>query len=70
MHVRYYADADIREHHEHVLRLLRQLHDEHGLVVEIERIDEQHGPIRSSLARCGLRRQKPSTHVTSNGIVL
>ena len=45
MRLRYYADSDIREHHEHVLRLLRQLHDDHGIVVEIDRIDEQHGPI-------------------------
>jgi hypothetical protein len=45
MKLRYYADADIREWHEQILRLLRTLHDDHGLVVEINRIDEQHGPI-------------------------
>ena len=45
MKLRYYADADIREWHEQILRLLRALHDDHGLVVEIDRIDEQHGPI-------------------------
>ncbi|WP_338739395.1 zinc ribbon domain-containing protein [Haloplanus salilacus] len=45
MKLRYYADADIREHHEHVLRLLRRLHDDHGIDVEIDRIDEQHGQI-------------------------
>ncbi|MGB9961621.1 zinc ribbon domain-containing protein [Halobacterium sp. MBLA0001] len=45
MRLRYYADSDIREHHEHVLQLLRTLHDNHGIVVEIDRIDEQHGPI-------------------------
>jgi hypothetical protein len=45
MKLRYYADADIREWHEQILRLLRTLHDDHGLVVEIDRIDEQHGPI-------------------------
>jgi hypothetical protein len=45
MRLRYYADADIREWHEHVLRLLRTLHDDHGIVVEIDRIDDQHGPI-------------------------
>ena len=45
MRLRYYADSDIREHHEHVLRLLRTLHDNHGIVGEIDRIDEQHGPI-------------------------
>ena len=45
MRLRYYADADIGEHHEHVLRLLRRLHDDHGIDVEIDRIDEQHGQI-------------------------
>ena len=45
MRLRYYADSDIREHHEHVLRLMQKLHDDHGIVVEIDRIDEQHGPI-------------------------
>jgi hypothetical protein len=45
MNVRYYADADIQELHGHMLRLLRTLHDEHGITVEIERIDEQHGPL-------------------------
>lgn len=45
MILRYYADADNREWHDHALRLLRRLHDEHDIVVEIDRIDEQHGPI-------------------------
>lgn len=45
MILRYYADADIREWHDHALRLLKQLHDDHGLTIEIDRIDEQHGPI-------------------------
>jgi len=45
MKLRYYADTDIRERHEHVLGLLRTLHEDHGLVVGIDRIDEQHGPI-------------------------
>ena len=45
MKTRYYADADIREWHEHTLGLLRTLHDEHDITVEIDRIDEQHGPI-------------------------
>ena len=45
MRLRYYADSDIREHHDHVLRLLRRLHDDHGIDVEIDRIDEQHGQI-------------------------
>jgi hypothetical protein len=45
MKTRYYADADGREWHEHTLRLLRTLHDEHDITVEIDRIDEHHGPI-------------------------
>lgn len=45
MRVRYYADADVREWHEHTLRLLRKLRDDHGILVEIDRIDAQHGPI-------------------------
>jgi hypothetical protein len=45
MNVRYYADVDILEWHDHTLQLLRTLHDEHGITVEIDRIDEQHGPI-------------------------
>lgn len=45
MKLRYYADADIREWHDHTLRLLGTLHDDHGITIEINRIDEQHGPI-------------------------
>lgn len=45
MIIRYYADADIRAWHDHVLHLLGTLHEEHGITVEIDRIDEQHGPI-------------------------
>jgi hypothetical protein len=45
MKVRYYADVDIRELHDHTLRLLRTLHDDHDIIVEIDRIDQQHGPI-------------------------
>jgi hypothetical protein len=46
MKIRYYADADVQAWHNHTLRLLRQLHDDHNITVEIDRIDEQHGPIR------------------------
>ena len=45
MKTRYYADADVREWHDHTLGLLRTLHDEHGIAAEIDRIDQQHGPI-------------------------
>ena len=45
MKLRYYADADHRGWHDHTLRLLRELHDDHDITVEIDRIDEQHGSI-------------------------
>ena len=45
MKLRYYADADHRGWHDHTLRLLRELHDDHDILVEIDRIDEQHEPI-------------------------
>lgn len=45
MKVRYYADAAIREWHEHAVRVLRRIHDEYTISVEIDRINEQHGPI-------------------------
>jgi hypothetical protein len=45
MKLRYYADADVREWHDHTLRLLGTLHDDHGITVEIDRIDDRHGPI-------------------------
>jgi hypothetical protein len=45
MKLRYYADADIREWHEHAVRVLRRVQDEHSISVEIDRINEQHGSI-------------------------
>jgi hypothetical protein len=45
MKLRNYADADIREWHKHAVRVLRRIHDEHSIAVEIDRINEQHGPI-------------------------
>lgn len=45
MKLRYYADSDIRELHNHVLRLLEKVHDNHDIPVETDRINEQHGPI-------------------------
>lgn len=45
MKVRYYADADIREWHDQTLRLLRKLHNNHDIRVEVVQIDEQYGPI-------------------------
>ena len=45
MKLRYYADSDIRELRNHALPLLGKLHDDHDIPVEIDRIDENHGPI-------------------------
>lgn len=45
MKVRYYADADVREWHQHIIESLRTLHNDHGIAVEINRIDERHGSI-------------------------
>lgn len=45
MKVRYYADAEVRNWHEHAVRCLTTLHDEHEITVEIDRIDDQHGPL-------------------------
>ena len=45
MRLRYYADSDHRGWHNHTLRLLGELHNDHDITVEIDRIDEQHGPI-------------------------
>jgi hypothetical protein len=43
--MRYYADSDIGELHDHTLRLLGKLHDGHDIPIEVDRIDEQHEPI-------------------------
>lgn len=45
MKVRYYADAEVASWHEHMLRLLGTVHDEHGIPVEINRVEERHGSI-------------------------
>ncbi|MXV60971.1 zinc ribbon domain-containing protein [Natronorubrum sp. JWXQ-INN-674] len=45
MKVRYYADAEVQSWHEHTIRLLRTIHDERGLSVEIDRIDERYSSI-------------------------
>lgn len=47
--LRYYADAHDEEDHEAILRLLRRVHDRHGVPVEIERIESEHGPITAFL---------------------
>lgn len=45
MRVRYYADARVQAWHDHTLRMLGRLQDEHAIPVEIDRIDDRHGPI-------------------------
>lgn len=45
MRVRYYADAEVASWHEHMLQLLRTVHDEHGISIEIDRVEKRHGPI-------------------------
>lgn len=45
MKIRYYADADVRGWHDHALRLLRTIHDDHAITVEIDRVEERYGPI-------------------------
>lgn len=45
MKIRYYGDSDIENWHTHTLRLLRTVHEEHDIAVEIERVEAQYGPI-------------------------
>jgi|APHM01.1.fsa_nt_gi hypothetical protein len=45
MKLRYYADADVREWHDHAIRCLRSLQEEYDIAVEIDRIDQQHGQL-------------------------
>lgn len=48
MKVRCYADEEITEMDEYSVRLLGQIHDNHGISVEIDRIDSHHGAITDS----------------------
>ena len=45
MRLRYYADAEVGNWHSHMVRLLRTVHDEHDISVEIDRINERFGTI-------------------------
>lgn len=45
MKIRYYADVDVQSWHEHALRLLETIYDEHDISVEIDRVTERYGPI-------------------------
>jgi len=71
MILRYYADSDVREWHDHTLRLFRTLlYDTHGIAVEIDRIDEQHGPITDFPGEIRYRRPKRSTSAILNATVV
>lgn len=45
MKIRYYADAELPEWHDRMVGLLRTIHEEHGIEVEIERVEERFGPV-------------------------
>lgn len=45
MKLRYYADAEVRSWHEHTLRLLDEIHDQHDVMVEVDRIESRHGSL-------------------------
>lgn len=45
MKVRYYADAEVWNWHEHIVQLLRTIHDEQDIAVEIHRVKDRFGPI-------------------------
>lgn len=45
MEIRYYADAEVAEWHEHILRLLEEIDSEHGIPVTIDRVEARFGPI-------------------------
>lgn len=45
MKLRYYGDAEMEEWHDRMIQLLETIHSEHGLSVEIIRIDVRFDPI-------------------------
>lgn len=45
MRVRYYADAEVWNWHDHMLQLLETIHTEHGIAVEIHRVVDRFGPL-------------------------
>lgn len=45
MEIRYYADAELEEWHEHILRLLEEIHNEHDIPVAIDRVEARFGQI-------------------------
>ncbi|MDZ7700588.1 MAG: zinc ribbon domain-containing protein [Halobacteriales archaeon] len=45
MIVRYYGDAERRDWHGHMVSLLERIHDDHGIPVEIDRVEARHGTI-------------------------
>jgi hypothetical protein len=45
--IRYYADAEVRDWHGYMVTHLKRIRDEHGISVEIDRIEPRHGPIEN-----------------------
>lgn len=45
MKLRYYADAEMKHWHNEILRLLKTIYHEHGITVEIDRVEERFGQI-------------------------
>ncbi|ELY73510.1 hypothetical protein [Natrinema pallidum] len=45
MKVRYYADPDVRNWHEHAVELLRTIYDDHNIDVEIDCVEQRYGLI-------------------------
>lgn len=45
MKVRYYGDAPVEGWHDRTLELLRSIHDDHGVTVEIDRVAARYGSL-------------------------
>ena len=67
MELRYYADADVREWHNHAIRCLRSLQEEYDIAVEINRIDQQHGQLPDFPIPFANQIQNRCMSATSNG---
>lgn len=45
MRLRYYADARDEQEHEEILNRLRRVHHQHGIPIEVERVDPRHDSV-------------------------
>jgi len=70
MILRYYADSDVREWHDHTLRLFRTLYDTHGIAVGSTGSTSSTGRSRTSQAKYDTRRPTRSTSAILNATVL